>query len=154
MSPPERPTRVKRNANRADVEQTRKSDAIAITDPAPAAMPWMPLMIGIGHSRIALITSPVIRVKPIRSRGSIVISSPMISLTSPPAQNALPAPRMTSTSVSPRCGSSWSRSRRSAYDSKVSGFIFSGRSRVTVATRSATSKRKCCQSSVIGTLPR
>ena len=28
-------------------------------------------MIGIGHSRIALITSPVIRVKPIRSRGSI-----------------------------------------------------------------------------------
>ena len=32
----------------------------------------------------------------------------------------------------------------------MSGFIFSGRFRVTVATRSVTENRKCCQSSVIG----
>ena len=39
-------------------------------------------------------------------------------------------------------------------NTKVSGFIFSGRFSVTVATPSATSNRKCCQSSVSGTLPR
>ena len=114
MSPPESPTFVNRNAKRPDRATTRKSDASAMTEPAPAAMPWMPPMIGSGHSRIALMTSPVIFVKPIRSWASIVTSSPMISLTSPPPQNPLPSPRITSTDASPRCGSSWSRSRRSA----------------------------------------
>ena len=60
------------------------------TDPAPAAIPWMPQMIGTGTSRMARIRSPVILVKPMSSRGRIWISSPMISLTSPPAQKALP----------------------------------------------------------------
>ena len=69
MSPPESPTLVKRNANLACGVQIRKSAAIATTLPAPAAMPWMPAMIGIGHSRIARITSPVILVKPIRPGG-------------------------------------------------------------------------------------
>ena len=154
MSPPDSPTLVNRNANRACGVQIRKSAAIATTLPAPAAMPWMPAMIGIGHSRIARITSPVILVKPIRPAASIWISSPMISLTSPPPQKPLPSPRITSTRVSPRWGSSASRSRRSAYDSKVSGFSFSGRLRVTVATPSATEKSKCCQSSVIPALAR
>ena len=71
-------------------------------------------MIGMGTSRMALMTSPVILVKPISSSGFIASSAPMISCTSPPAQNALPAPRITSTFASPRCGSSCSRSRRSA----------------------------------------
>ena len=136
MSPPDSPTLVNRNANLAWGVQMRKSAAIATTLPAPAAMPWIPAMIGIGHSRIARMTSPVILVKPIRPAASIWISSPMISFTSPPPQKPLPSPRITSTRVSPRCGSSASRSRRSAYDSKVSGFIFSGRFRVTVATPS------------------
>ncbi len=114
MSPPESPTLVNRNANLAWGVQIRKSAAIATTLPAPAAIPWMPAMIGIGHSRIARITSPVIFVKPIRPAASIAISSPMISLTSPPPQKPLPAPRITRTRVSPRCGSSASRSRRSA----------------------------------------
>ena len=114
MSPPDSPTLVNRNANLARVVHTRKSEASAITEPAPAAIPWMPATIGTGHSRIARITSPVMRVKPIRSFGSILISSPMISLTSPPPQNPLPSPRITSTFASSRCGSSWSRSRRSA----------------------------------------
>ena len=91
MSPPESPTLVNRKANRPDVLTTRKSDASATTAPAPAAMPWIAVMMGIGHSRIARITSPVILVNRIRSRGSIVISSPMISLTSPPPQNPLPS---------------------------------------------------------------
>ena len=114
MSPPDSPTLVNRKANRACGVQIRKSAAIATTLPAPAAMPWMPAMIGIGHSRIARITSPVILVKPIRPAASISISSPMISLTSPPPQKPLPSPRITSTRVSPRWGSSASRSRRSA----------------------------------------
>ena len=100
MSPPDSPTLVNRNAKRPDSVTTRKSDARAITAPAPAAMPWIALMIGIGHSRMARIASPVIFVNRIRSRGSIVMSSPMISLTSPPAQNALPSPRMTSARTS------------------------------------------------------
>ena len=54
-------------------------------------------MIGIGHSRIARITSPVIFVKPHQlARPPSVISSPMISLTSPPPQKPLPSPRITS----------------------------------------------------------
>ena len=53
MSPPDSPTLVKRNANLACGVQIRKSAAIATTLPAPAAMPWMPAMIGIGHSRVA-----------------------------------------------------------------------------------------------------
>ena len=85
-----------------------------MTDPAPAAMPWMPEMIGTATSRMARIRSPVILVNAINSRGRILISSPMISLTSPPAQNALPWPRMTRTRTSSRYGNCSTRSRRSA----------------------------------------
>ena len=100
MSPPDSPTLVNRNANRPDRPTTRKSEASATTAPAPAAIPCTALMIGMGHSRMARITSPVILVNRIRSRGSILISSPMISLTSPPPQNPRPSPRMTSTRTS------------------------------------------------------
>ncbi len=71
-------------------------------------------MIGTGHSRIARITSPVIFVNDISSPALIFSSSPMISLTSPPPQNPLPSPRITSTFTPGWCGSSARRSRRSA----------------------------------------
>ena len=141
---------VNRNANRPDVPTTRKSAASAITEPAPAAMPWILTMIGIGHSRIARITSPVILVNDISSPAFIFRSSPMISLTSPPPQKPFPSPWITSTFTPVWWGSSASRSRRSAYDSKVSGLSFSGRLSVTVATAPSTEKSKCSQVVVSG----
>ena len=138
MSAPDSPTLVNRNAKRAFGVHTRKSAASAITDPAPAAMPCTAAMIGTGHSRMRWITSPLIRVKASSSSGDMDSVAPMISLTSPPEQNARPLPRTTRTLVSPRCGSSASRSRRSAYASKVSALSLPGRSRVSVPTPSLT----------------
>ena len=114
MSPPDRPTLVNRNANRAAGVATRKSAASAITAPAPAAIPWSAAMMGTGHSRMPRMTSPVIRVKASSWSWPIRRVAPMISLTSPPEQNARPAPRSTSARTSPRCGSWARRSRRSA----------------------------------------
>ena len=114
MSAPERPTRVKRNANDADRASRRKSLASAITEPAPAATPLIAAMTGSGHSRSALTTAPVMRVNSSSSAVSMCCSSPMISSTSPPEQKPRPAPVRTSTRASPRWGSSASRSRRSA----------------------------------------
>ena len=151
MSPPDRPTLVNRKANRAAGVHTRKSAASAITAPAPAAIPCTAAIIGTGQSRISRMTSPLIRVKASSSSGAMASVAPMISLTSPPEQNARPFPRMTSTRVSPRCGSSASRSRRSAYASKVRALSLPGRSRVTVPTPSATEKPKCSHLSVSGT---
>ena len=70
----------------------------------------------------------------------------MISSTSPPEQNARPSPRSTTTRVSSRCGISAKKSRRSAYDLKVSALSRSGRLNVIVATPSRRSTRKCFQS--------
>ncbi len=114
MSPPDRPTLVNRNANRAAGVATRKSAASAITAPAPAAIPCTTAMTGMGHSRMFRMTSPLIRVKASSSSWPIRSVAPMISLTSPPEQNARPSPRTTSTRTSPRWGSWASRSRRSA----------------------------------------
>src|SRR3569833_771541 len=154
MSAPESPTLVNRNAKRAAGVATRKSAASAMTDPAPAAMPCSATTIGIGHSRIARMTSPVIRVNSSSSCEPSLSVSPMISLTSPPEQNARPSPRSTSTRASPRWGSSASRSSRSAYASEVRALSLSGRSRVTVAPPSAQANRKCRQPSVNGADPR
>src|SRR5207247_8050537 len=63
-------------------------------------------------------------------------------VTSPPELKPRPVPVMTSTRTSSRCGSSVSKSRRSAYTWKVSAFSFWGRSKVSVATPSLTAKRK------------
>ena len=150
MSAPDSPTLVNRNANRAAGVQTRKSAASAMTAPAPAAMPCTAAMIGTGHSRMPRMTSPVIRVKASSWSGDMDKVAPMISLTSPPEQNARPLPRTTRTRTSPRCGSSASRSRRSAYASNVRALSLSGRSRVTVATPSASANRKCCHWLVSG----
>src|SRR6185437_381794 len=108
---PDQPRQQVGGAHVAAGVHTRKSAASAMTAPAPAAMPCTAAMMGTGQSRISLITSPLIRVKASSSSGDMASVAPMISLTSPPEQNARPFPRMTSTRVSPRCGSSASRSR-------------------------------------------
>ena len=81
----------------------------------------------------------------ISSSGAFRLTSgPMISCTSPPEQKLSPAPITTTACTSVAYFSCPNRSRSSAYDSKVSGFLRSGRFSVTVATPSFTSHRKCC----------
>src|SRR6202521_3213734 len=142
MSPPDSPTLVNRNEKVAERARRRRSAASAITAPAPAATLLTEAMIGSGQSRIRWVTVPVMRVKASKSRGSIFCSSPMISVTSPPELKPRPVPVMTSTRTSSRCGRSVSRSRRSAYTSKVRAFSFCGRSKVSVAIPSSTAKPK------------
>ena len=60
--------------------------------PAPAQTPSTAAMIGCGQARIALTTSPVIRVKSSSSAVFILVSGSMISNTSPPEQKLPPAP--------------------------------------------------------------
>src|SRR5215203_5788347 len=62
MSAPARPTFVKRNENLAELPSSRRSAASASTAPAPAATPLTAATIGIGQSRIAFTTEPLIRV--------------------------------------------------------------------------------------------
>ena len=82
-----------------------------------------------------------------RSAGvSICVSGPMISWTSPPELKLPPAPAITTALTSLAYASPRKRSRSSAYDANVSGFLRSARSSVIVATlpSSLASKRKCC----------
>ena len=60
--------------------------------PAPAHTPSIAAMIGCGQARIALTTSPVMRVKSSSSAVAISTSGLMISNTSPPEQKLPPAP--------------------------------------------------------------
>ena len=95
--------------------------------PAPAHTPSMAATIGCGQWRIALTRSPVMRVN-ISSSGAFSFSSgPMISCTSPPEQKLSPAPAITTAFTSVAWRMRPNRSRSSAYDSKVSGFLRSGR---------------------------
>ena len=64
------------------------------------------------------------------------VSGPMISCTSPPEQKLPPAPLSTSTLTSVEYFSASNRLRSSQYESKVSGFLRSGRFRVMVPTPS------------------
>ncbi len=114
MSAPDSPTRVNRKANDAVSAMIRKSQASAMTAPAPAATPFNDAITGSGDSRRALTTLPVIRVNSSRLAVSISWSGPMISCTSPPEENPRPSPLITSTRASPRWGNSAMRSRRSA----------------------------------------
>ena len=66
----------------------------------------------------------------------------MISCTSPPEQKLSPAPAITTAFTSVAYLSWPNRSRSSAYESKVSGFLRSGRLSVMVATASFTCQRK------------
>ena len=68
MSAPASPTFVNRNENFAELATIRKSAASASTAPAPAATPLTAATIGIGVSRIALTTAPLMRVNSSSSR--------------------------------------------------------------------------------------
>src|SRR5215831_18299706 len=71
---------------------SRISLAIAKIAPAPAHTPSTAAMIGCGQARMALTTSPVMRVKSRSCTAPISISGLMISNTSPPEQKLPPAP--------------------------------------------------------------
>ena len=68
---------------------------MATMAPAPAQTPSMAETIGWGQARIALTSSPVIRVKASRPLVSRSTRGPMISNTSPPEQKLPPDPSMT-----------------------------------------------------------
>ncbi|CAM5610329.1 hypothetical protein SRIMM317S_04056 [Streptomyces rimosus subsp. rimosus] len=153
MSPPERPTLVKRKAKRAEGSAMRKSAASASTAPAPAATPWTAAITGNGHSRMARTTWPVIRLKSRSRPVSMARVAPMISSTSPPEQKPRPSPPRTRARTDRSLDSSASRSRRSAYASKVSALSRSGRARVTVAMPSRLLTRMCCHASVVRAEP-
>ena len=61
MSPPDRPTLVKRNRKLAEEASTRMSAAAARTAPAPAATPFTAAITGCGISRRLRTHAPVIR---------------------------------------------------------------------------------------------
>ena len=114
MSAPARPTRVNRKAVRAAGVARRKSAAIAKMAPAPAQMPSTAATIGCGQARIALTTSPVMRVKASSSGIGIFVSGSMISNTSPPEQKLPPAPVITTVRTSDDWCRARNRSRSSA----------------------------------------
>jgi hypothetical protein len=122
----------------------RKSLTIAMIAPAPAQTPSTAATIGCGQPRIALTRSPVIRVNASRPLASICVSGPMISCTSPPEQKFSPAPLTTIALIEGSATRLRNRSRNSAYDSKVSGFLRSGRFSTTRPSEPSTDHRKCC----------
>ena len=97
---------------------------------------------GCGQARMALTSAPVMRVNASSSGMVIWVSGPMISCTSPPEQKLSPAPVSTTALMSVLFCRARNQSRSSAYDSKVSGFLRSGRLSVTVATPSFTLSAK------------
>ena len=105
MSAPARPTFTNRNAMRAVSAATRRSEATAMAAPAPATVPLSDATMGCGSARMARTSSQVSRVNSSRPAGSRWSSSPMISFTSPPVQNALPAPVSTTTRTDGRAAS-------------------------------------------------
>jgi hypothetical protein len=110
---------------------------------APAQTPSIAATMGCGQARIALTRSPVMRVNMSSSGAFRRISGPMISCTSPPEQKLSPAPRMTMAFTSAAYFGSPKRSRSSAYESKVNGFLRSGQSRPMRPTPPSTFRRKC-----------
>ena len=97
MSAPDRPTFVNRNAMRASSEAIRKSEASAITAPAPATSPLSDAMTGLRSRRILRTRSQVIRVNSSSPPALRERRGPMISFTSPPEQKARPVPVSTAT---------------------------------------------------------
>ena len=100
MSAPASPTRTNRNAILAVSTATRRSQASAITAPAPAATPLMPATTGFGSARMLPISSPVMRVNCSSSGAFSSSSGPMISVTLPPLQKPRPSPVMTTARTS------------------------------------------------------
>ena len=79
MSAPARPTLVKRKAIFAFSLATRRSDARAMTAPAPAAVPLSAATTGLRSARMFLIRSHVMRVNSTRPGMSREKSSLMMS---------------------------------------------------------------------------
>ena len=100
ISAPARPTLENKYATRALSVPKRMSLAKASMAPAPAHTPSIAAMMGCGHRRIALTSSPVMRVNDSNSGMVILVSGPMISCTSPPEQKLPPAPCTTTTRTS------------------------------------------------------
>ena len=92
MSAPARPTLENRYDTRVLCVPRRMSLAKASMAPAPAHTPSIAAMMGCGHKRMALTSSPVMRVKDSNSGMVILVSGPMMSWTSPPEQKLPPAP--------------------------------------------------------------
>ena len=67
MSAPVRPTFVNRKEIFADGAATRRSEASAMTAPAPATAPWSEAITGCGQRRMFRTRAHVIRVKESRS---------------------------------------------------------------------------------------
>ena len=144
MSQPASPTRLNRKAVLLRAVPKRRSEAMATIAPAPAQMPSIAATIGCGQIRIAFTRSPVMRVNSSNSGAFSRTSGPMISCTSPPEQKLPPAPVTTTTFTSGAWRRRSNRSRSSAYESKVSGFLRSGRFSVMVPTPPSTAHWKCC----------
>ena len=108
------PTLVNRNAIRASGQATRKSDASAMTLPAPATTPFSDATIGVWHSRIDRMRSQVSRVNSSSPSVSRPNSGPMMSLTSPPVQKAGSSPVITTARTARRASSARKVSRSSS----------------------------------------
>ena len=114
MSQPARPTRVNKNAVRAEGVASRRSEAMAMIAPAPAHTPSTAAITICGAARMARTRSPVMRVKSRSSGIAIRVSGPMISCTSPPEQKFPPAPEITTARTSRSYTSARNKSRSSA----------------------------------------
>jgi hypothetical protein len=134
MSAPDKPTLVNRNAILAVSAATRTSAAAAITAPAPHVVPLSAATIGFSSVRMFSIKSHVMRVNANSSASGTSNSLPMMSLTSPPEQNARPLPVISTLRTLSRVRNATNVSRSSAYESNVSALSRSGRSSVIVAT--------------------
>ncbi len=97
ISVPARPTLTNRNAIFASSPAMRMSEASAIQAPAPAVVPFKLAMTGFASRRMFRMSSQVMRVNSSSPSMLRLKSSPMMSCTSPPEQNARPVPVITTT---------------------------------------------------------
>ena len=114
MSAPANPTLGKRNDTFADSAITRRSAAIAITAPAPAAAPLIAAITGLAQRRMFSTTAPVMRANASTAFRSLLVRGPMMSSTSPPEQKPFPSPVITTAFTASRVRSVAKRSRSSA----------------------------------------
>ncbi len=136
ISHPASPTRVKRNAVLLRAVPRRRSDAMARIAPAPAHTPSIAAMIGWGQARMAFTRSPVMRVKASRPGilSSVKRADDLVNISA--RAKIFSRARYDHRLDIADCAIARNRSRISAYESNVSGFLRSGRSSVMQATPS------------------
>ena len=83
---------------------------MATMAPAPAQTPSTAATIGCGAARMAFTSSPVMRVKAVRSFVFMATSGPMISKTSPPDEKLPPAPATTTAVTCSSFAQAWKKS--------------------------------------------